>query len=550
MQIQKLPENLRIPVPSKPRFSRGLMAGVVSCTLVFGGVAEAQQRRAAPRRARTGSMTSVNRKDPIQAALNQAIRLARAGQYQAAAASLFTLSRRPELATERMQIRYILGLMLFELKLNQVAAFQFVDVIRDGKNKYDKPSLEKLSVAADRLKDDTLLNYAISKMELADFPESQKDMLLFRMGEVRLKSQNFKEAQELFARVNPQSRYGYEAKYDRGLSLAEMGDTQNAVRIFKDLYDTRSGAFVTDNIRVAAMMALARTYYQKQDWDTALSYYREIPRDHEMWHDALFESSWALLRSARFRSAISNFHSLHSTYYEDFYLPESLLLRAIVYLYICKYDEMEKVLGLFENTYGPTRAKMTDFIQTVKDPIEYYNELERAAQARKDMKLGRASKSGLRLPYIVARKILGSADVQRSLDYLRELAEEQKRLATMPQAWVESPIGKYAVRILNNRMRNSKILIGDIVKAHILQMRAELRDLYEQAGFIRYEMINGRKEQLKKKIAGKGLPDQQIDDDASRDFYIQNGYEYWPFRGEYWLDEIGNYHYVGRQSCE
>ena len=41
----------------------------------------------------------------------------------------------------------------------------------------------------------------------------------------------------------------------------------------------------------------------------------------------------------------------------------------------------------------------------------------------------------------------------------------------------------------------------------------------------------------------------QVDEDNQRDFYIQNGYEYWPFRGEYWLDELGNYHYVGTQSC-
>jgi hypothetical protein len=87
------------------------------------------------------------------------------------------------------------------------------------------------------------------------------------------------------------------------------------------------------------------------------------------------------------------------------------------------------------------------------------------------------------------------------------------------------------------------------VRNHLLSIKEELVDLIEQEGFARYEMINGRKETLKKKIAGKDLPDQQIDEANQRDFYIQNGYEYWPFRGEYWLDELGNYHYVGTQSC-
>jgi hypothetical protein len=83
-----------------------------------------------------------------------------------------------------------------------------------------------------------------------------------------------------------------------------------------------------------------------------------------------------------------------------------------------------------------------------------------------------------------------------------------------------------------------------------VSVRAELKDLYEQAGFIRYEMINGQKEILKKRISGKDIAPDQIDNKISRDFFVQNGYEYYPFQGEYWLDEIGNYQYLGKQSCE
>ena len=63
-------------------------------------------------------------------------------------------------------------------------------------------------------------------------------------------------------------------------------------------------------------------------------------------------------------------------------------------------------------------------------------------------------------------------------------------------------------------------------------------------------MINGKKETIKKRIAGKDLTDLQVDDKQDRSFYVQNGYEYYPFQGEYWLDEVGNYHYLGKQSCE
>jgi hypothetical protein len=309
------------------------------------------------------------------------------------------------------------------------------------------------------------------------------------------------------------------------------------------LLSNRDNAPVTDTNRVSAQIAIARSLYQKQDWDGAIEAYAQVPRDHFLWHDALFESSWAMLRAARFRSVLSNFHSLHSSYYEDFYIPESLLLRAIVYLYICKYDEMEKVLSLFESTYGPIRARIGDFIRANNDAMEYYLEIERGQKVKK------GEKALLRLPYNVVKNISEQGNVKRSVYYVKRLNDEKARIDANP-GYRNTPVGQYALKVINNRQRNAKLSVGDMVKAHLLNMRVELRDLYEQAGFIRYEMINGQKELLKKRVAGKNIADKQIDENVNREFYIQNGYEYWPFDGEYWLDEIGNYHYLGKQSCE
>ncbi len=62
-------------------------------------------------------------------------------------------------------------------------------------------------------------------------------------------------------------------------------------------------------------------------------------------------------------------------------------------------------------------------------------------------------------------------------------------------------------------------------------------------------MLNGKKDQVKKKMMKSEAPAEQAED-QDRSFYIQNGYEYWPFQGEYWLDEIGNYYYLGKSRCE
>lgn len=486
-----------------------------------------------------------------QRQLAEALSLARNGTYDQAATKLFALSRRSDLAGERMQIKYLLGVCLMEMKLYQTAAFQFVDVIRNGNNKYTRQAIEKLSIAADELGDDTLLNYAVSKVQLDAFPDKYKDVIFYRLGEIKLKNGQFEEANQAFGRVGTSSRYYAQARFNKGRALLEAKQPAEALKAFQGLLASRSAASVTDTNKVAAELAIARTYYQAQQWDEAIEWYRKVPRDTEFWHQTIFEESWAYLRAARFRSALSNFQSIHSAFYEDYYIPESLLLRSIVYLYICKYDEMEKVLDLFEKSYGPVRTNLGNYLNANKDPQTYFGELEKAMQYRQSVIKDSQNSTPvqLRLPYNVARYIMDQGDVKRSFGYLRALSDEKRRLDANAVI-ARGGLGSYANKILANRAKNTKISIGEMAKTHIINIRAELRDLYEQAGFIRYEMINGKKESLKKKIAGKDISSVQIDEDVNREFYVQNGYEYWPFDGEFWLDEVGNYHYLGKQSCE
>lgn len=486
--------------------------------------------------------------------LVDALKAVKAGRFQEASIKLFQLSHNPRFRDRQMQIKYLLGLMLYQMKLPQVAAFQFISVVKEGNNKYLRQSLEKLSVAADILGDDTILNYAISRIKVDDFPRVHRDMLFFRIGEFQLRYQKFDEAAQSFSRVSSSSNLYSRAKYLQGLAFAELGKVKESYAAFDDLALSREQNGVTDPNRVAAEIGKARILYQAKKWEEAIEAYRQIPRDTEAWHDTLFESSWAMLRSGRFRSALSNFHSLHSDYYEDRYLPESLLLRSIVYLYICKYEEMEKVLNLFNRIYKSIYQNVVNLLKE-SSPDQYFSQvLEVIREWKKDESSSGAlvglKSSRVKMPLIVARKIFKEGDFMRSYAYIKKLVKEKETIDHMDVKWRTSAMGKYAKKIVQKRLVKARQRTGLQIRSHLDAIREDLFDLFEQEGFIRYEMINGKKESLKKKLAGKDLPQEnQVDQDTARDYYVQNGFEYWPFRGEYWLDEIGNYHYVGTQSC-
>jgi tetratricopeptide (TPR) repeat protein len=490
------------------------------------------------------SVTATSVQQNLRSQLGSAIRLAQGGEYEPAASALFSLSRRPELSDERPQIKYVLGSMLIELKMYQTAAFQFVDVIRMKHPKYSKQAIEKLSVVADFLGDDTILNYAISRVNIADFPEVLRDMLYFRIGEIRLRNREFVGAADAFNKVSNQSSNYFQAQYSKGLAELEANNTRSAIGTFTKIIAARRKSPINDPNRVAAQVGLARSLYQQGEWEEAINAYSKVPRDTVIWHQAIFEQSWAMLRAARFRSALSNFQTLHSAYYEDFYIPESLLLRAIVYLYICKYDEMEKVLGLFEKTYGPVRSKIGDFLASNQDPQAFFAELEKVQIIRTSDRT-----PPLKIPFIATRYILEQGNIKRAMSYIEKLNQEKMRIESS-SSFRSTPLGQYGLKILSSRLKNTKTDIGEKAKIHLLNMRAELRDLFEQASFIRYEMINGKKETLRKKISGKEFSSGEGDESRDREFYVQNGYEFYPFKGEFWLDEVGNYHFLGKQSCE
>lgn len=475
--------------------------------------------------------------------LNQALSQLRSKQYQIAAQNLFSLGRRPELREQRPQIKYALGVALMEMEMFQVAAFQFVDVIRSGNSKFSKQAIEKLSLVANELGDDTILDYAISKVTVSEIPPRNRDMIYYRLGDIKTKSLDYKSAIEFYNQVSQNSPYYPQALYGKGLVFLLANQPDSAIRTFQQMRALFEKAPITDTNKVIATLSLARAFYQKQDWDASINAYSEIPRDTVFWHDALFEQSWAMLRGARFRSAMSNFHSLHSPYYEDSYNPESLLLRSIVYLYICKYDEMEKVLSLFEKTYGPVSRTIADFLKDTVDPSEYFTEIDRAnVMSLSDKKFN------LKLPMMVSLRIRNEPDVKRGMNYLRKLIKERQLIESNAN-FKNTPLAKMGLKILNNRTKNTRVAIGEKIKNHLTGMRVELKDLYEQAGFIRYEMINGQKEAVKKRITNRDI-DNKIDETVQREFFIENGYEYYPFMGEFWLDEIGNYHYLGKSSCE
>jgi outer membrane protein assembly factor BamD (BamD/ComL family) len=470
------------------------------------------------------------------------------GDSLQAAQRYYDIINNPKYKAEHTKALYSLAKALAQIGFNQSAVYFLTAISRyNSASKYIDPALEALYEIGFQIGDESALKYALSKIDIKKFPSGKKDLLYYRLGEVYLEKNDLKNAISAYGRITSDSKLYAKARYNIALSYAESQNPKAAVKYFTQAVNARRKSGIVDTQRVGALIGRARAFYQMGRFDDSVKAYKMIPRDSEFWHDSLFESTWAFLRSGRFRSALSNFQSLHSKFYESYYLPESLVLRSILYLYICKYDEVDKVLATYDTTYGRVQSRLNGYLKERRLPKE---DLIQMNNMLAEVKLGqKIGQSYAGIPGLALRHISRQAEFKKTYNYLKILYGEKDLNMAQNDFWKRSGLGQQINRNLTQRIAITEKYVSSMIRKSLVQINEELLEFSDQKEFIKVEVTTAKTEGALKKMRGTDDPSDAITAKNSRDFYILNGYEYWPFQGEYWLDEIGNYQYVGASQC-
>src|SRR5690606_35979830 len=104
------------------------------------------------------------------------------------------------------------------------------------------------------------------------------------------------------------------------------------------------------------------------------------------------------------------------------------------------------------------------------------------------------------IPFIVARKIMRETDFAKSYDYIKMIDQELKLIAGQSSKWRSSPLGMYAKKVLTTRAERARENTGVLVKKYVVDIHKDLLELFKQHDFARFEMLNGKKDQVKKKM--------------------------------------------------
>jgi hypothetical protein len=163
----------------------------------------------------------------------------------------------------------------------------------------------------------------------------------------------------------------------------------------------------------------------------------------------------------------------------------------------------------------------------------------------------RGGKSGL--PPAVeraARAVLSDRSLVRRFDAIRELDRELVQLERADAAWKSTSVATN----LNSEIGVTRALAvneaGEMARKRVERLVNEFRQLITRVIKIEYEILQGEKGTLEDDVRSESQSDSGRRVQDISNVRIDDEHEFWPFRGEYWRDELGYYRYKLLNKCE
>lgn len=460
------------------------------------------------------------------------------GDYQAAAIEFFKDNNPQNL----LMSRYGFGISLNRLKFPHLASVPLMTAATQASGKLQKKALDTLVKISYDTNNNALLNYSINKLAVEDLEETSKEVYNNRLAEYHYENDRFDEALANIDLVLKQNPDNEKSLMLGGLIYLRKNQPDKAVEFFKYLATFWEKKSPNNELRGVALANLGRAYYQAKKFKEAEAVYRQIPKDHSIYRKVQMELAWTLFRAGKIRSSLSALQTLHTPYYENFYMPESFILRSIILIFACQGEEAVKSIKAFNKNYKGLDTTLTTWLERKPDVSTVIKEIQTSQQM---MKTTDSEKKGS-LPFFVVRTLMDEHPLNGLLKTKREILKEQILFQKNFKPESNRKMAAYTKKAYAALIRNIDKNIARVFNHKVALFQKDYQDFDAQVEFLKYEAL----EEMKRATKSKLKEPQKIGENERRSFFVQNGYRYWPFTGEYWVDEIGNYQYLGVNRCE
>jgi hypothetical protein len=385
------------------------------------------------------------------------------------------------------EVRYHLARSLLALDMPAAAEPYLAAIVNEGPAARDfEPAAELLVEIAEHFHDLESLEPFALDIPRESLPLVVEPYFLYLQGVHAAEAGDLATSRQLLDDVLPPVR-PY-AKFYQGVVFAKQGKLQSAYGAFLDVHQVSGDGRVDapPELRDAAIMNVARIYFDVERWDEAKKYYRMIGKRSPYWGEALLESAWTYFLTDQLEPALARVLTVHAT--PGVWLPEATVLECLIYYSADAFQEAENELFRFENDGNSLHYEMEELARAAKDRPE----------VAWDTALREADESDL--PPVLRAILRRDRQYQAVNERLEQIASERLAVKVAPPAWkavVGASIDAQLVAADLELRRAGGRRVLELVATHA----AKLGDLLVQAELIRFEIGEARRKDLEERAA-------------------------------------------------
>ncbi len=421
---------------------------------------------------------------------------------------------------------YYQGLTLFELGhyYSSYVSFRNVLLTADDKNKeiYDKAIRNAVTIS-DKLDMVERIGKLLDKLPSHFIPQSVGAYASFAIGVSRLDSGDLTGASAHFKSVHPESQFYPRALFFLGVIATRQKNYKDSAIYFDKVLEISRGRKELFPTAELARLNLARTVYTQGDMERSIELYSQFLSSSPHWLTILLEASWPLMRVNDTTVSLGNLHTVLSPFYREDLVGEGYILKATILYSLCKYEEMRKNLSQFFTIYDPILRAMQAEAGKFSGADSYFQAFQ--------------TEKGVHRAFL--NFIKRDPGIKKQMKVLDLLREERRNIARYGRNEQMTRMGQ----LLDEADRQVSLEVGATIQRLHKRKLAELVQQREQANYLKVEIVTGEKELIE---GAKGLPAKRVVDVETS---VASGYHFWPFKGEYWDDELGAYVYTTESAC-
>ena len=474
--------------------------------------------------------------------LDRALKSMEQKQWPLASLALHTVLQDPEAAWYHPETHYHLAVTLEQMELPYSALEEYNLWL--GTTNAEDPviarGIEGAVNLARRMDAGWMIAPGLSRLDTSLVSQGLRGPAMYWVGAWYYRNLDFPAAAAYLALVPKGTEYYAEARMIEGITKVRQKLPQEAVAPLQAAMAAASKTDPNDNVRELSTLNLARSYYALGNFDRAIELFELTPRSSPHWFEALYEVSWAYFRLGRLSGALSHLQTVDSPFFKDVYHPDASLLRILLFYYLCKYQDGQVMLNEFTDRHYEIQRGLQASVEAASvDPEKLFDTLYAWRLHRGD--------AGIGLPVEVKQLFQTDEAILRIGAYLDGIEVEKKRVKALKTGWEKSALRAALDAQLDQRKKEAREAKGKEVLAKLRGLLAVLGAHLGNAELYKVEMITAEKNLYDAAYQGRLL--ERL---AKRkpNSVVPEGYRYWPFQGEYWMDELGWYEVNTVNECK